>query len=109
MADRRDPMSLANRVAAILVAHEDTARDAGLHPHTMRRELETAVEAYRQAVSSNAIATMRATEERANALAADIALSLAHAAIRLLEEGHKTASEGRIEGHVPGENPPASP
>ena len=79
-------MSLSTGVLSILAEHGNAARDAGLHPHTMRRQLETAVDAYRRAVAAGDAVAIAESEERVNRLAADAAVKLAKAAIRLLEE-----------------------
>ena len=85
MAGKKDPMSLANSVLAILAQHEDAARDAGLHPHALRGQVETSVAKYENAVRSGDVAAIEEAEEVATQLAADVSLRLAHAAIRLLE------------------------
>ena len=80
-----DPMSLPTGALAILADHEDAARHAGLHPHTMRRTLETAIERYRQAMGSGDAAAISEAKERAIGLAAEIVAKLAAGAVRLLE------------------------
>lgn len=86
MEEPRDPMSLPNSVLELLASHEAAARHAGLHPHTMRRQIETAVEAYRRAVASGDAAAIAEAEDDAIRRAAEAMAQLAQAAVRLLEE-----------------------
>lgn len=95
MAEVEDPISLANRVVAMLDAHDEAFRDAGLHPHELRRQIETSLRAYRQAVAAKQAAAIAAAEHRLDRMAADVALRLAHAAIHLLKEEGSRAGEAR--------------
>ena len=95
MDEPDDPMSLVNGVLAILAEHEDAARYAGLHVHTMRRQLETAVAVYARAAAS---ADPKATAEAHDAMnrrAADAMKLLVEASVRLLEE-HNARAEANI-------------
>lgn len=86
MAGTKDPMSLSNGLLVLLEQHEDAARDAGLHPHTLRGQVETSVAKYENAVRAGDAAAIEQAERTMILLAADVSMKLAHAAIRLLEQ-----------------------
>jgi acyl-CoA reductase-like NAD-dependent aldehyde dehydrogenase len=86
MTESRDPTSLVNGVLSILDAYEQAALQGGVHVHTVRRQLETALAAYRHAAESG---DTRATEEAREAMnrrAADALKRLAEASMLLLTE-----------------------
>jgi hypothetical protein len=70
-----DPMLLAKRVLAVPREHGDAVIHAGLHGHTMRRTLETWIEAHRLAVGSGNLAANEAAEGEANRVEAGSAYS----------------------------------
>jgi len=89
-----DPMSLAKAVLTLLTGHPDAVLRAGLHGHTMRRTLETRIEAHRRAVASEDLAAIQAAEAEAVRVAADFMGKLAQAAVRLLEAERDRLSKG---------------
>jgi len=90
-----DPMSLPNAVLTLLTEHPDAVLHAGLHAHTMRRTIETLIEAHRRAVASGELAAITAAEAEAVRVSADFMGKLAQAAVRLLEEELRRRPKGQ--------------
>jgi hypothetical protein len=88
-----DPMLLAKRVLAVPREHGDAVIHAGLHGHTMRRTLETWIEAHRLAVGSGNLAANEAAEGEANRVEAGFMRELAAGAVRLFEEQARRRSK----------------
>jgi len=88
-----NPLSLANGVLAILAGHENAALQAGLHVHTMRRQLEAAMTTYRRAVASADPAAIAEAHGAMNRRAADAMQLLLQASMRLLTEEKERAEK----------------
>jgi hypothetical protein len=95
MGEPDEPLSLVNGVLSILAEHENAARHGGLHVHTMRRQLETAVAAYLRAAESGDAGAIAEAYGAMNRRAADAMKQIAEASMRLLRE-EKERAEANI-------------